>query len=212
MKLYSYFRSSCSYRIRIALNHKKISYEYIPVHLTKEGGEQLKEPYSSLNPKQEVPLLVDKHVVLSQSTAICLYLDRISIGSPLFPKELPEFEKCMELVEIINSGIQPLQNLKVIKKLKNDLKVSEEQKLEWIRYFISEGLKAYDSKLGAGTKFSVGDEVTAADMFLIPQLYNAKRFEVDMSGMPHLLEIEQNCCKLESFTQAHPDNQPDSPK
>ena len=118
----------------------------------------------------------------------------------------------MELVEIINSGIQPLQNLKVLKKLKSQHGFSEEQKIDWIRFFISEGLKAYQAKLPTeGSKFSLGDSPTAADMFLIPQLYNAHRFNVDMSELKHLLEIEKNCLSLESFTKAHPDNQPDFP-
>ena len=106
MKLYGYYRSSCSYRVRIALNHKEIAYDNIPVHLVK--GEQLEGGYKALNPKSEVPTLVDKDVTLAQSTAIFLYLDRVKIGSPLFPKEMPAFEKCIELVEIINSGIQPM--------------------------------------------------------------------------------------------------------
>lgn len=213
MKLYSYYRSSCSYRVRIALNHKNIPYEYVPVHLVKDGGEQLKAEYSKLNPKKEVPTLVDKDLSLSQSMAIFLYLDRVSLGSPLFPKEMPDFEKCVELVEIINSGIQPLQNLQVLKKIKGELGATEEQKLKWIRDFIAWGLEAFQAKLAPKAyRCCVGDEPTAADMFLIPQLYNAHRFEMDMSKFARLLEIEKNCLSLESFTKAHPDQQPDSPK
>ena len=212
MKLYGYFRSSCSYRVRIALNHKNIPYEYIPVHLVQDGGEQLKPAYSALNPKMEVPTLVDNNITLSQSTAIFFYLDRVSIGPPLFPKEMPTFEKCVELVEIINSGIQPLQNLTVLKKIKGELGATEEQKLKWIRDFIFSGLTAFQAKLTAEGPFCMGDEPTAADMFLIPQLYNAHRFEVDMTKLNRLTEIEKNCLALESFTKAHPDQQPDSPK
>lgn len=212
IKLYSYYRSSCSYRVRIALNHKNLPFEYVPVHLVKDGGEQLKADFSALNPKNEVPVLVDKNISLTQSTAIFLYLDRISIENPLFPKELPFFEKSVELMEIINSGIQPLQNLSVLKKLKADFKVSDEQKIDWIKHFIFKGLKAYQDKLTTKTKFSLGDEVTAPDMFLIPQLYNAHRFNVDMTELKHLLEIEKNCLTLDSFKKAHPDVQPDTPK
>lgn len=209
MKLYSYYRSSCSYRVRIALHHKSLPFEYIPIHLVQ--SEQLSEEYLALNPKKEVPTLVDKNISLSQSTAIILYLDRMYIEKPLFPKELPFFEKCLELVEIINSGIQPLQNLAVLKKLKTDFGISDDQKNEWVKHFIFEGLKAYQAKLTPGSKFSLGDEVTAADMFLIPQLYNAHRFEVNMSELGHLLEIEQNCLKLEAFKKADPAMQPDKP-
>lgn len=211
MKLYSYYRSSCSYRVRIALHHKSLPFEYMPVHLVKDGGEQLTDDYSKLNPKKEVPTLVDKSITLSQSSAIFLYLDRMYIENPLFPKELPSFEKCLELVEIINSGIQPIQNLSVLKKLKKDFNVTDEQKEDWVRHFIFEGLKAYQSKLTKGSKFSLGDEPTAADMFLIPQLYNAHRFKVDMSELSHLLEIEKNCLKLEAFKKADPANQADTP-
>lgn len=212
MKLYSYYRSSCSYRVRIALEHKEIPYEYVPVHLLNNGGEQLAEDYSQINPKQEVPTLVDEGLHLSQSTAIFFYLDRIKLGRPLFPKEMPQFERCVELVEIINSGIQPLQNLAILKKLKKDFALSDEQKNKWIKDLISKGLQAYNKKLDASPRFSLGDEPSAADMFLIPQIYNAKRFGVDFSQMPHLLEVEKNCLDLESFQKAHPDQQPDSPK
>jgi len=212
MKLYSYFRSSCSYRVRIALNHKNIDYEYAPVHLVNEGGEQLKKDFTHLNPKQEVPTLVHDGLTLSQSVAIFLYLDRIHLGQPLFPKEMPQFEKCFELVEVINSGIQPLQNLKVLKKLKSELGASDEQKLKWIKDFIFDGLKAYQNSLVSEGPYSMGVDVTAADMFLIPQMYNAHRFDVDMTELKRLTEIENNCLKLESFTKAHPSQQPDSPK
>ncbi|MGH1468609.1 MAG: maleylacetoacetate isomerase [Bdellovibrionales bacterium] len=210
MKLYSYYRSSCSYRVRIALHHKNLPFEYMPVHLVKDGGEQLTEGYSKLNPKKEVPTLVDKNITLAQSTAIFLYLDRMYIDTPLFPKELPFFEKCLELVEIINSGTQPIQNLKVLKKLKSDFNISDDQKTDWVRYFIKQGLEAYQAKLTPGSKFSLGDEVTAADMFLVPQLYNAHRFNVDMSSLKHLLEIEKNCLELGAFKKAHPSTQPDA--
>ena len=124
---------------------------------------------------------------------------------------MPNFEKCFELVEIINSGVQPLQNFKVLKKLKGELGVTEEQKIQWIRDFIKAGLEAFQAKLTSQGPYCMGSEVTAADMFLIPQLYNAHRFEVDMSSLTRLTEIEKNCLSLESFTKAHPSSQPDSP-
>lgn len=212
MKLYSYYRSSCSYRARIALHHKNIPFEYIPVHLVKEGGEQRQENFTNLNPKGEVPTLIDNKTILSQSVAIFLYLDRASLENPLFPKDFPQFENCFELVELINSGIQPLQNLSVLQKLVREIKATEEQKIEWIKHFISKGLKAYHDKLSSDGPFSLGDEVTAADMFLVPQLYNAHRFEVDFSGMEKLLEIEKACLELDAFKKSHPDVQPDAPR
>lgn len=211
MKLYSYYRSSSSYRVRIALEYKKIPYDYISVHLLNNGGEQNSPRYNKINSKNEVPVLVDKNLTLSQSTAIFLYLDRIHLENPLFPKELPLFEKCFELVEIINSGIQPLQNLAVLQKLKKDFSIDEEQKLQWVRDSITTGLKAYCQKLNPNDFFSIGNEVSASDMFLVPQLYNAHRFNLDFSGLEKLLEIEERCLSLDFFKRAHPDAQPDAP-
>lgn len=212
MKLYSYYRSSCSYRVRIALNHKNLAYNYMPVHLVQDGGEQLKSEFTQINSKQEVPVLEDNGFSFSQSVAIFMYLDRAYLERPLFPKELPVFEKTLELVELINSGIQPVQNLAILKKLKKDFNATDEQKENWIKDIIFKGLKAYQDKLTPNSKFSIGEEPTAADMFLVPQLYNAHRFNLDMTELSHLLEIEKNCLCLESFKKAHPSEQPDAPK
>ncbi len=211
MKLYSYYRSSSAYRVRIALNHKQISYDYKAVHLLKDGGEQNKDAYTKVNPKAEVPTLVDKNISLSQSVAIFFYLDRAYIEKQLFPKHLPDFEKCLELVEIINSGTQPLQNLSVLKKLKKEFLISEDQKIEWCRYFIDKGLEAFNTKCSNDGPFAMGSNVTAADMFLLPQLYNAKRFELDLTKYENLQRIYDNCKDLDSFSKAHPDVQPDTP-
>lgn len=210
MKLYSYFRSSSAYRVRIALNHKQISYDYIPVHLLKDGGEQKTSAYEKINPKAEVPVLEDKNVRLSQSVAIFLYLDRANINNPLFPKAFPDFEKCIELVEIINSGIQPLQNLSILQKLKKDYEITDEQKNEWVKEAIRKGLLAYSKKISPEGPYSMGTELSAADMFLIPQLYNAHRYDIDFTGLERLLQIEKTCLMLNSFKTAHPDIQPDS--
>jgi len=211
MKLYSYYRSSSAYRVRIALNHKQIGYDYEAVHLLNDGGEQHKDAYTQLNPKAEVPTFVDKNISLSQSVAIFFYLDRAYIEKQLFPKHLPDFEKCLELVEIINSGTQPLQNLSVLKKLKNEFSISEDQKIEWCRHFIDKGLNAFNEKASNDGPFSMGVDVTAADMFLLPQLYNAKRFELDLTKYEKLRRIYDNCKDLDAFLKAHPDKQPDTP-
>jgi len=210
MKLYSYFRSSSAYRVRIALNHKQISYEYVPVHLLKDGGEQKTSAYSKINSKNEVPVLEDKNVRLSQSVAIFLYLDRANINNPLFPKTFPDFEKCFELVELINSGIQPLQNLSLLQKFKADFSITDEQKVNWIKDIIRKGLLAFNAKISTEGPYCMGTELTAADMFLIPQLYNAHRYDIDFSGLERLLQIERTCLMLDSFKTAHPDVQPDS--
>jgi len=212
MNLYTYYRSSCSYRVRIALHHKGIKFNSIPVHLVKDGGEQKKDKYLEMNPKGEVPFLTTDQVALGQSVAIFFYLDRAHIEKPLFPKSFPEFEKCVQLVEVINSGIQPLQNISVLKKLKADYNITDDQKIEWCQHFISKGLKAYDEMASNTGLYSMGDEVTAADMFLMPQLYNAKRFNVDLNSFKNLNRIDEACSQLEAFKLAHPDVQPDTPE
>jgi len=182
------------------------------VHLVKDGGEQHKSDYTVLNPKAEVPTLTDENIMLSQSTAIFFYLDRKYLNPSLFPKQFPEFEHCLELVEIINSGIQPLQNVSVLQKLVKDHKFTEEEKGNWCKYYITKGLLAYQKKIKNNSPFSMGDEPTAADMFLIPQIHNAKRFGVDSNLIGPLLKIEKNCLELEAFQKAAPEAQPDAPK
>ena len=211
MKLYTYYRSSSAYRVRIALHHKGLTFNSIPIHLIKDGGEQHSKDYLKLNPRAEVPYLIDESVGLSQSVSIFFYLDRAYMEKPLFPKSFPNFEKCIELVEMINSGIQPLQNLSVLQKLKKDFKINDEEKESWCRHFIEKGLKAFDLKTSKDKDFSLGEDITAADMFLIPQLYNARRFKVDLNSFQNLLRIEEACQKLEAFKRAHPENQKDCP-
>ena len=206
MNLYTYYRSSSAYRVRIALHHKGIDFKSTPVHLLKEGGEQNKANYLAMNPKGEVPYLSTNQIGLSQSVSIFFYLDRAHIEKPLFPKSFPEFEKCIELVEIINSGTQPMQNLSVLQKLKH--KINDK---EWARHFIEKGLKAFDELSSNKGPFSMGAEITAADMFLVPQLYNARRFNVDLAKFKNLIGIDEACNKLDAFKLAHPDVQEDSP-
>jgi maleylacetoacetate isomerase len=211
MKLYTYYRSSSSYRVRIALHYKELNFEQVPVHLLNDGGEQYHKDYLKLNPRAEVPYLVDHGIGLSQSVSIFFYLDRAHMEKPLFPKSFPEFEKCLELVEIINSGIQPLQNLSVLQKLQKDFKISDDEKEAWCRHFIEKGLKAFDQKASSDGPFSMGDEITAADMFLIPQLYSARRFNLDLGTYKNLLRIDEACQAIKAFNLAHPENQKDHP-
>ncbi len=212
-KLYSYFRSSSSYRVRIALNHKQIPYEYIAVHLLDQGGHQNKEEYLKVNPKQEVPTLVHNQIHISQSMAIIEYLDELKPNQKLFPDDLITKAQVRQICEIINSGIQPIQNLKILKKLIKDFGISEEQKIKWIKDVISSGLNALELNLKKTSgEFCFGDQITAADLFLIPQVYNAERYEMDMKPYPIIRKINEHSMKIESFKKAHPDQQPDSQK
>lgn len=212
IKLYSYYRSSCSYRVRIALNLKGLDYDIEPVHLVKEGGEQFLESFTRLNPSSRVPVLVHENKKLFQSVAIIEYLDETFTEKPLYPRESYEKAQVRLLCEIINSDIQPLQNLSILKKLVKDFSISDEQKISWIQDIISKGLSSYETQLQqtAGS-FSFGDQPTAADCFLIPQVYNAERFKLDMTSFPLIHKVSQNCQSIEAFIKAHPDNQPDTP-
>lgn len=207
--LYSYFRSSCSYRVRIALYLKNIPFTYKPVHLVKEGGEQFRENFKKVNPLSQVPCLKHKNRYLTQSLPIILYLEDLWPSPPLFPKDSFHRTEVLSLCEIINSSIQPLQNFQVLKTIEKELKGN---KIHWARLWIEKGLSAVEEilKPKAGT-FSFGDHLTAADLFLVPQMYNAKRFQVPLDLFPTLQHIHSQCLKLEAFKKAQPDNQPDAP-
>lgn len=209
--LYSYYRSSCSYRVRIALNIKEIDYDYRSVHLVKEGGEQFKPEYVELNPKSEVPLLIHEGVEISQSMAIIDYLDRSFEGINLFPKKDHKRAKCIELCEIINSGIQPLQNLKVLKEIVSRFKLDEAEKKQWGQFWIEEGFHALEKNLAKTAKtFSLGDKVSAVDCFLVPQVYNANRFGIDMDRFPTIKKVNEHCLSMKEFIDAAPEQQEDA--
>lgn len=213
MKLYSYWRSSCSWRVRIALHWKNLEHEIIPVNLIADGGQHRQPAYQSKNPMAQVPTLeVQDHGVkhhIGQSMAILAYLEDRFPEFPLVPDDLYLRGKCRQLAELVNAGIQPLQNLAVLQHL-DDL--GQDSK-EWARHWIQRGLLAFD-EISRETRGAhcVGNHVTWADLFLIPQLYNARRFGIDLSGLPALLEIEQRCEAVEAFRRAHPDQQVDAPK
>ena len=209
-RLYSYFRSSSSYRVRIALNLKNIDCEITPIHLVKDGGQQHSLEYKLLNPRGEVPFYIDEDVAISESMAILYYLDEKHKSAPLFPKNLKERVKCIQICEMINAGIQPLQNLKVLKEIKNRYQLSEEQKIEWAKFWIEEGLAPIEITLSKTSKvYSLGDSVSAVDLFLIPQIYNALRFGVDLKKFPTLSKINQTCLSMDAFKLASPEAQPD---
>lgn len=211
MKLYTYWRSSCSWRVRIALNLKGLDYELHPVHLVKGGGEQHSEWYREINPQAQLPTLeLDDGTHLTQSMAIMMYLDRVHPAVSLLPTEPILYAKIIQLAEIINAGIQPLQNLSVLQFL-NTQDPSKELSMSWARGVIQRGLEDLESLVTESTtQFLLTDTPTIAECCLIPQLYNARRFGCDLSKVPRLLQVEQACEKLEPFQQAHPSVQPDA--
>lgn len=208
--LYSYYRSSCSYRVRIGLHLKEIPFHYEPVHLVKSGGEQFQESFKKLNPSSQVPCLKHGENFLSQSLPILLYLEEFKPEPALLPKELFQKADILSFCEMINSGIQPLQNLSVLKYIENE---TQSEKKEWAKYWIEQGLKSCEAFLKSRAKlFCFGDKLSLADLFLVPQIYNAKRFKVNMELFPVLERINQYCLKNPAFQKALPENQPDAPQ
>jgi maleylacetoacetate isomerase len=213
MKLYSYFRSSASYRVRIALNLKGVPFEYVPVHLTRGGGEHLAAPFRKLNPQALVPVLEDGEEALAQSLAIIEYLDETRPQPPLLPKAPAARARVRALSLTIACEIHPLNNLKVLNYVTNVLGVGDDARRAWYHYWIAEGLRALEARLAAERetgKFCHGDAPGLADCCLVPQLFNARRFKCELSGYPTLLAIEKNCQALEAFQRAAPDKQPDT--
>ncbi|MFE8602291.1 maleylacetoacetate isomerase [Archangium violaceum] len=212
MKLYSYWRSSCSWRVRIALNLKGLPYEYVPVHLVKDGGQQNSDAYRAINPMRTVPTLEvtegGRVHRLAQSMAILEYLEERHPSPALLPAEPFLRARCRMLSEMVNSGIQPLQNLAVLQRIKAELKGDDKA---WCAYWIDRGLAAFQEvALETGGTYCLGDTVSFADVFLVPQLYGARRFGVDLQPYPLLTRIEAACANLPAFQAAHADRQPDA--
>ncbi|KAJ1104737.1 hypothetical protein NDU88_002146 [Pleurodeles waltl] len=204
--LYSYFRSSCSWRVRIALALKGIEYDLVPVNLIKDGGQQLGSDYRKVNPMQQVPALTIDGLKLSQSLAIIQYLDETRPTPRLLPQDPKKRAQVRMISDHIVSGIQPLQNLAVLKQ------VGEEKMVSWAQHYITRGFQALEQLLqDTAGKYCVEDEVSMADLCLVPQVYNAERFKVDLTPYPTITRINQALLELEAFKQAHPSRQPDTP-
>ena len=213
LKLYSYWRSTAAYRVRAALNIKRLSYSIIPIHLVKDGGEQHKPEYADKNPQELVPLLDDNGKLLSQSMAICAYIDEAYDGPKCCLSEPFIKAKVRSVCQVIACDIHPLDNLRVLQYLKGELKVSDEDKSTWYAHWILKGFAALEETLAeykAQGPFCFGEDLTLADVFLVSQMYNARRFNVDLSDFPRLVEIEQHCLTLDTFRNATPESQPDA--
>ena len=213
MKLYTYFRSSAAYRVRIALNLKGLQYEAVPVHLLRSGGEQLQEGYRHINPSAFVPALQDERGTVTQSMAILEYLEETHPDVPLLPTDPLARAHVRELAQLIACDIHPLNNLRVLRYLVRTLGVSDEAKNAWYRHWIEEGFAALEAHLARDlftADFCHGAAPTMADCFLVPQVYNAQRFEIDMGPYPNIARINANCAALPAFDAAHPSRQPDA--
>jgi maleylacetoacetate isomerase len=213
MKLHTYFRSSAAYRVRIALNLKGLAYESVPVHLLRGGGEQLQEAYRAINPSALVPALQDERGTVTQSMAILEYLEETHPEAPLLPRDPLARAHVRELAQVVACDIHPLNNLRVLRYLVHELGASDEAKDEWYRHWVREGFEALEAHLVRDlytADFCHGSAPTLADCFLVPQVYNAQRFELDMAPYPTIARINDNCLALPAFARAHPSQQPDA--
>ncbi|MGI4776582.1 MAG: maleylacetoacetate isomerase [Janthinobacterium lividum] len=213
MKLYNYFRSSSSYRVRIALELKGLPYDYVPVHLVR--GEQRQPPYADLSPDRLLPLLevqTDTGIEhFTQSLAILEYLDETFPEPPLLPGDAAARARVRALAQTIACEIHPVNNLRVLKYLVGEMGVDEDAKLRWYRHWVREGLEAFERQLArrAPSRFCDGDVPTLADCCLVPQIFNAQRFDCDLSGLPRTMAAHEAGVRLDAFRRAHPSRCPD---
>ena len=213
MKLYDYFRSSAAYRVRIALNLKGLDYERAFVHLTRGGGEQFSDQYRRVNPQNLVPALEDDGQVLTQSLAIIEYLEDTRPEPPLMPAAAAERARVRGIALAIACDIHPIDNLRVLNYLTKELGVSDEARTAWYRHWVEVGLAGVEALVAGNPmtgQFCHGDTPTLADLCLVPQIFNAKRFDCDLSGCPELVRINAACLELPAFADASPPNQPDA--
>lgn len=210
MQLYTYFRSSAAYRVRIALNLKNLTSDTVAIHLQKEGGQHKKPEYRAVNAQMRVPALkLDSGDVLTQSLAIIEYLDEIDPQPPLLPRDPVKRAKVRAFALVIACDIHPLNNLGTLRYLKNELGQDQSKIDAWYHHWILDGFAALETMVRPGP-YAFGAEVTLADVCLVPQMYNARRLKVPIDRFPKLVAIDAACAKLAAFERARPENQPDA--
>ncbi len=210
MKLYSYFRSSAAYRLRIALNLKGLAYETVPVHLVKEGGHNRRPEFRAINPQMRVPtLVVPTGDVLIQSLAIIEYLDETHPDPPLLPKDSIARAQARALAEIVACDIHPLNNIGSLRYLKRELHHEQAAIDAWYHHWVLTGFEALEALVRPGP-YACGGAVTVADLCLVPQVYNARRLNVPLAKFPKIVAIDTACLALAAFDRARPENQPDA--
>jgi len=209
LTLYSYWRSTTSYRVRVALNLKGLAYNTLPVNLV--AGDQRDPSYVAKNPAKAVPTLVlDDGTVLTQSLAILEYLDHLAPEPALLPSAPLLRARVQAAAQVIAMEIHPVNNLKVVSRLKSEHGLTADEVVDWMRHWMTEGFHAYQALLTENTTFSFSDTPMLCDICLVAQLYNAHRWDVDMTPFARLLEIEEHAMKLPAFDAARPENQPDA--
>jgi len=211
VKLYSYFRSSAAYRVRIALNLKGIAYETASIHLVKEGGHNRRPEFRAVNPQMRVPALVTPGGdVLIQSLAIIDYLDETHPEPPLLPKEPIARAKARALAEIVACDIHPLNNTSPLRYLKNTMGQEQSAIDAWYHHWVTEGFEAIEALIDGGGPYACGKTVTLADICLVPQVYNARRLKVPLDRFSKIIAADKACLALPAFDRARPENQPDA--
>ena len=213
LQLYTYWRSSAAYRVRIGLNIKGLAHELVPVHLVRDGGQQHASGYAALNPQQLVPTLRHGEVVLTQSMAILEYLEEVFPQAPLLPATAQGRARVRALAQAVACDIHPLNNLRVMQYFEREWEVAQPRRDEWMRHWMREGFAALETMLASSPetgRYCHGDAPGLADCCLVPQLYNAHRFGVDLAPYPTLARIELACLALPAFDDARPENQPDA--
>ncbi|HEX5212337.1 MAG TPA: maleylacetoacetate isomerase [Pseudolabrys sp.] len=210
MKLYSYFRSSAAYRVRIALNLKALPYDMVSIHLTKDGGRQRAPEFRAVNPQMRVPALeLSTGEVLTQSLAIVEYLDDIHPEPPLLPADALERARVRAVAQMVACDIHPLNNLAPLQYLKRALKHEQPEIDAWYHHWVTAGFEAIEAMI-APSPYACGAEVTLADICLVPQVNNARRLKVPLDKFPKIVAADAACLKLPAFDKARPENQPDA--
>jgi maleylacetoacetate isomerase len=213
LTLYGYWRSSAAYRVRIALHLKGLAFASVPVHLLRDGGEQRAPAHAERNPQRLVPVLRHGERMLTQSLAIIEYLDEVFPSSPLLPTGPVARHRARALAQLVACDIHPLGNLRVLQFLEHEWDIDAAGRTRWIERWVSDGLAAFERLLGEAPeagRFCVGDAPGLADCALVPQLYNARRFGVELAPYPRILAIEAACLAMPAFAAARPEAQPDA--
>jgi maleylpyruvate isomerase len=210
VKLYSYFRSSAAYRVRIAFNLKGLGYDTVAIHLQREGGLNRKPAYRAINPQMRLPALaLDSGEILTQSLAIIEYLDEVHPQPPLLPGDPVARAHVRALAQLIACDIHPLNNIGPLRYLKNELGQDQAKIDAWYCHWVGEGFDALEAMLRPGP-YAYGAEVGLADICLVPQVANARRLKVPLDPYPKIVAIEAACAELDAFVAARPENQPDA--
>lgn len=212
--LYGYWRSSAAYRVRIALHLKELPYRDVPVHLARDGGEQHGAAYRSINPQQLVPALRVGGALLTQSLAIIDYLEELHPAPPLLPADALGRARVRALAQVVACDTHPLGNLRVLQRLTEQFGADEAARLVWSQHWIATGLDALEAMLAddpATGTYCHGDAPGLADACLVPQVYNARRWQLDLARWPSIARIDAACATLDAFRRAHPSMQPDAP-